>query len=52
MSHNILMQKTNSKYINQNFDKNKDIESHIVSLDVTSLYPTVMTYKLPYGTFN
>ena len=32
--------------------KKKDIESHIVSLDVNSLHPTVMTYKLPYGKFN
>ena len=43
--------KANNKYINPNFNKNKDIESHIVSLDVNSLYPTAMSYKLQYGKF-
>ena len=41
--------KANNEYINPNFTENRDIESYIVSLDVNSLYPTVMTYKLPYG---
>ena len=41
----------NNKYINNNFDKNNDIESPLISLDVNSLYPTTRTYILPYGKF-
>ena len=41
----------NNKYVHKKFDKNKDIESYLPSLDVNSLYPTAMTYKLPYGEF-
>lgn len=37
----------NNEYVNSHFNKNKDIESHIVSLDVNSRYPTAMSYKLP-----
>ena len=41
--------KGNNKYVNLNFDKNKDEESYIVSLDANSLYSTAMCYKLPFG---
>ena len=41
--------KANNKYVNPNFDKKKDEESHIVSLDTNSLYSTPMCYNLPYG---
>ena len=41
--------KANNKYVNPNFDKNKDEESYIFSLDANSLYSTGMCYKLPYG---
>ena len=42
--------KANNKYVNPNFDKNKDEQSYIISLDVHSLYSTAaMCYKLPYG---
>ena len=41
--------KANNKYVNPNFDKNKEEESYIVSLDANSLYSTAMCYKLPYG---
>ena len=41
----------NNKYINNNFDKNNDIESPLISLDVNSLHPTTTTYILPYGKF-
>ena len=41
--------KANNKYVNHNFDKNKDEESYIVSLDANSLYSTAMCHKLPYG---
>ena len=40
--------KANNKYVNHNFDKNKDVESYIVSLDANSLYSTAMCHKLPY----
>ena len=32
--------KANNRYINPNFNKNKDKESYIVSLDANSLYST------------
>ena len=41
--------KANNKYVNPNFNKNKDEESYIVSLYANSLYSTAMCYKLPYG---
>ena len=41
--------KANNKYVNPNFDKKKDEESHIVSLDTNSLYSTPMCYNLTYG---
>ena len=42
--------KANNKYVNPNFDKNKDEQSYIISLDANSLYSTApMCYKLPYG---
>ena len=41
--------KANNKYVNPNFDKNKDEESYIVSLDGISLYSTPMCCKLRYG---
>ena len=41
--------KASNKYGNPNFDKNKDEESYIVSLDANSLYSTAMCYKLQYG---
>ena len=41
--------KANNKYVNPDFDKNKDEESYIFSLDANSLYSTGMCYKLPYG---
>ena len=40
--------KANNKYVNPTFDKNKDDESYIVSLDANSLYSIAMCYKLPY----
>ena len=46
-----LKAETNNEYINTNFDKNKDTESHIVSLDASSLYPTTVPEKLPCGKF-
>ena len=45
----LLSWKTNNKYVNPNFNKTKDEESYIVSLDENSLYSTAMCYKLPYG---
>ena len=41
--------KANNEYVNPNFDKNKDEETSIVSLDTDSLYSTAICYKLPYG---
>ena len=41
----------NNKYVNKKFDKDNQIETHLQTLDVNSLYPTAMTYKLPYGKF-
>ena len=41
--------KANNEYVNPNFDKNKDEETYIVSLDTNSLYSTAICYKLPYG---
>ena len=46
-----LKAETNNEYINTNFDKNKDTESHIVSLDASSLYPTTVPEKLRCGKF-
>ena len=46
-----LKAEANNEYVITNFDKNKDTESHIVSLDANSLYPTAMTEKLPCGKF-
>ena len=40
--------KANNKYVNPNFNKKRDEESYIISLDVNSLYSLAMTYKLPY----
>ena len=40
--------KADNKYVNPNFDKNKDEESYIVSLHGISLYSTPMCYKLRY----
>ena len=39
----------NNEYVNPIFDKNKDKESYIISLDANSLYSTAMCYKLPQG---
>ena len=39
----------NNEYVNPIFDKNKDKESYIISLDANSLYYTSMCYKLPQG---
>ena len=47
----LLKAEANNKYVNKNFDKNKDKEKYLVSLDVNSLYPTAMTDKLPNGSF-
>ena len=41
--------KANNKYVNPNFDTNKDEESYIFTLDANSLYSTAICYKLPYG---
>ena len=41
--------KANNKYVNPNFDKEKDEESYIISLDANSLYASAMCYKLPFG---
>ena len=41
--------KANNKYINPNFNKEKDEESYIISLDANSLYASAMCYKLPFG---
>ena len=41
--------KANNKYVNPNFDKEKDEESYIISLDAKSLYASTMCYKLPFG---
>ena len=38
-----------SKYVNPNFDKNKEKESYTISLEANSLYASAMCYKLPYG---
>ena len=40
--------KANNKYVYPNFNKKRDEESYIISLDVNSLYSLAMTYKLPY----
>ena len=34
--------KANNKYVNPNFDKKRDKESYIISLDANSLYSTAM----------
>lgn len=47
----LLKAEANNKYVNKTFDKNKDKEKYLVSLDVNSLYPTAMTDKLPNGSF-
>lgn len=47
----LLKAEANNKYVNKNFDKNKDTEKYLVSLDVNSLYQTAMTDKLPNGSF-
>ena len=39
---------SNNKYVNSKFDKKRDKESYIVSLDVNSLYSLALCYKLPY----
>ena len=41
--------KANNEYINPNFDKKNDIESHYFSLDTNALYSTDMCYKLPFS---
>ena len=41
--------KANNKYVNPNFDKEKDEESYIISLDANSLYTSAMCYKLPFS---
>ena len=41
--------KANNKCVIPDFDKKKDEESYIASLDANSLYSTAMCYKLPYG---
>ena len=41
--------KANNKYVNPNFDKNKQEESYIISLDASSLYASAMCYELQYG---
>ena len=41
--------KSNNKYVNPTFDKNKDGESYIVSLHANSLYSMAICYKLTYG---
>ena len=46
-----LKAEANNEYVITNFDKNKDTESHIISLDDNSLYPTAMTEKLPCSKF-
>ena len=46
-----LKAEANNEHVITNFDKNKDTESHIVSLDANSLYPTAMTEELPCGKF-
>ena len=38
-----------SKYVNPNFDKNKEKESYTISLEANSLYASANCYKLPYG---
>ena len=40
--------KANNKYVNPNFDKEKDEESYIISLDANSLYASAMCYELPF----
>ena len=47
MSLYIITQKANNKYVNANFDTEK--ESYIISLDENSLYASAMCFKLPYG---
>lgn len=41
--------KVNNKYVNPNFDKHKEKESYIISLDANLLYASAMCYKLPFG---
>ena len=41
--------KGNNKYVNPNFDKEKDEESYIISLNANSFYASTMCYKLPFG---
>ena len=41
--------KANNKYVNPNFDKNKQEESYIISLDANSPYASDMCYELQYG---
>ena len=41
--------KANKKYVNPNFNKNKEKESYIISLHPFSLYASGMCYKLPFG---
>ena len=41
--------KANNKYDNPNFDRNKENESYIISLDANSLYASAMCYKLLHG---
>ena len=41
--------KANNKYVNPNFDKNKQEESYIISIDANSLYASAMCYELQCG---
>ena len=38
-----------NEYVNPIFDKNKNKESYVISLEGNSLYSTEMCYKLPQG---
>ena len=40
--------KANTKYVNPNFNKKRDHESNIISLDANLLYSTALCYKLSY----
>ena len=44
--------KVNNRYVNPNFDKRKEKESYIISLDANLLYASAMCYKLPLENLN
>ena len=41
--------KANNEHVNPNFDKNKEKELCIISLDANPLYASAMCYNLPFG---